>query len=74
MSLVTKKIYQLLTLLFFFANFIKLYASICIESVTFYKVLFESLTKKVILPFLLNSIIFILLKCHIFRNKTAILV
>jgi hypothetical protein len=32
-----------LTFSFFFGNFVKLFASICIESITFYKVLFESL-------------------------------
>ena len=51
---------QSLTLSFFFVSLDKLYASICTESKTFYKVLFESLTAKVILPFRFNSIFFII--------------
>src|SRR5690554_7851425 len=59
---------QSLTLSFFFVSLDKLYASICTESKTFYKVLFESLTAKVILPFRFNSI-FLSFKCINFRKK-----
>jgi hypothetical protein len=49
---------QGLILSFFFGNFAKLYASICIESEAFYKVIFESLTAKLASSFRLISTIF----------------
>lgn len=60
---------QSLTLSFFFGNLAKLYASICIESKTFYKVLFESLTAKLVSSFRLISNIFSALIKPIFSVK-----